>query len=217
MNLGEMVTEVSNLIQDDSYSDAVIKNYINNTIKFIADTVNLPGLKGIDSVDTVVDQNYASLTGLANGFSGRLVSCLSDSIDIYSTLEDLMAVYAPDIDEEGDVESIALEGNTLWYQKIPAAAETLILIYYQNPESLTADVDVPVADIPASVHRKLFVHGTAHFIYDEIEDGIEGEKVNTKAQFWQSFDSRNRNSGISELRSILAKKKVHCLTGIWNC
>ncbi len=216
MNLGEMVTEVSNLIQDDSFSNTIIKNYINNTIKHVADTINLPGLKGIDSVDTVVSQNYTSLTGLASGFSGRLVSCLSDGITIYSTLEDLMAVYAPDIDEEGDVEGIALEGNTLWYQKIPAEAETLILIYYQNPESLTADADEPVADISESVHRKLFVHGTAHFIYDEIEDGVEGEKVNTKAQFWQAFDTRNRNSGISELRSILAKKRVHCLTSIWN-
>jgi hypothetical protein len=216
MNLGEMTTEVSNLIQDDSYSNTIIKNYINNTIKYIADIVNLPGLKGIDSVDTVVSQNYANLTGLASGFSGRLVSCLSDSIIIYSTLEDLMANYAPDIDEAGNVEGIALEGNILWYQKIPAAAESLVFIYYQNPETLISDDDTPPADIPESVHRKLFVYGAAHFIYNEIEDGIDGEKVNTTAQFWQAFSSKNRHSGLSELKSILARKKVHYITSVWN-
>jgi len=216
MNLGEMVTEVSNLIQDDSYSNAAITRYINNTIKYVADTVNLPGLKGIDSVDTVVGQNYATLTGLASGFSGRLVGCISDSIIIHPSLEDLMYCYAPDIDEEGSVEGIALEGTVLWYQKIPTSAESLVLIYYQNPETLTGDDDTPPADIPESVHRKLFVHGTAHFIYNDIEDGLDGEKVNTNAQFWQAFSHKNRHSGLSELKSIIAIKKVHHISSVWN-
>ena len=216
MNLGEIVLEVENIVQDDTFDSGRITDYVNNTIKYIADRVNLPGLKGIDTVETELSQNYTSLTGLTDGFSGRLVACLTEDIIIYPTLELLMAEYIGALDEAGDVEGIALEGNTLWYQKIPAAAETLTFVYYQSPTVMTETAHTPPADIPESVHRSLFVNGTAFLIYDQIEDAVEDKKVNAKSHFWQAFDTTNSTSGMSQLMAILARKKVHYISSVWN-
>ena len=216
MNLGEILDEVKILIDDDSFSDSTIIDYINNTIKWIGDEVNLPSLKGIDTVETVVSQNYALLTGLTDGFSGRLVSCLSEDIIVYSSLEALMEDFISDIDMEGAVEGVALEGTILWYQKIPAAAETLTLIYYKNPTTLTAMSHTPPVDIHESLHRRLFVNGTAFFLYDLKEDGVEGEKVNANSQYYQAFEHRNKQSGMTLLKASLARKKVHRISSVWN-
>lgn len=216
MNLGEILLEVKNLIQDDSFNSGYLLSCINNTIKRVADEVNLPSLKGINTVDTVVGQNYASLTGISNGFSGRLGGFATSDITIYQTLEELIATYSPDIDQVGAVEGVALEGTILWYQKIPTVAQTLTFIYYQNPTVLSTASSTPPVDIHESLHRSLFVNGTAFYLYDLIEDGIEGEKVNTKSHYWQAFDLDNKNSGLVKLKESLARKKYHRISSIWN-
>lgn len=217
MKLEEILLEVKNLIQDDSFTDEVLLSYINNTIKIVADEVNLPSLKGINTVNTVVSKNYVSLTGMTPGFSGRLGGFITSDITIYHTLEDLMANYSPDIDQAGAVEGVALEGTILWYQKIPAAPQTLTFVYYQNPTILSTPSSTPPVDIPEGLHRSLFVNGTAFYIYDMIEDGVEGEKVNTKSHYWQSFDLDNKGSGLIKLKESLARKKSHRISSIWNC
>jgi len=216
MKLEEILLEVKNLIQDDSFEDGYLISCINDTIKQVADEVNLPSLKCINTVDTVVGQNYASLTGISDGFSGRLGGFITSDITIYHTLEDLLSNYVPDIDQAGAVEGVALEGTILWYQKIPAVAQTLTFVCYKNPTILSTPSSTPPVDIHESLHRSLFVNGTAFNVYNLIEDGVEGEKVNTKSHFWQSFDLDNKHSGIVKLKESLARKRSHRISSIWN-
>ena len=217
MNRLELRTEIENLIQDSSFSEAALNEYINQVILYVAAQADIPELKGISTVETVLSQAYTTLSGLTGGFSGKLSRVKNadgDGIEILSNLALLMDEY-PTMDEEGDVEAVALEGNTLWYQKSPAAVETLTCLYYRNPIELSTDDDIP-SDFPEHLHRLLFVNGTAYLIYDQIEDGFEGEKTNTKGQFWLSFDERNRHSGIVKLREWISKNKRHNISSSWS-
>ena len=217
MNRLEIRTEIENIVQDDSFNSDTLNDYINQSIIYAGAQVDIPELKGINTVDTVLGQAYASLSGLTGGFSGKLRRVKDsdgNAICIYSDLALLMDAY-PTMDEEGEVEAVALEGSTLWYQDIPAAAETLTCLYYRNPTTLSLDNEIP-SDFPTHLHRQLFVHGSAWMIFDQIEDGIEGEKVNTKGQFWHSFDESNRHSGIVKLREWISKTRRHSISSSWR-
>lgn len=184
---------------------------------YVGAQVDIPELKGIDTVNTVLSQAYTTLSGLTGGFSGKLRR-VKDSeknhIPIASDLGLIMDTY-PLMAEEGDVEVVALEGSTLWYQKIPAEAMTLTCLYFRDPTTLSADNGIP-SDFPTHLHRQLFVHGSAWMIYDQIEDDEEDKKVNTKGQFWLSFDETSRHSGIVKLREWIAKTRRHNISSSWR-
>jgi hypothetical protein len=217
MNRLQIRTEIENIIQDDSFSTTTLNEYIDQAILYTGANVDIPALKGIDTVDTVLSQAYTTLSGLTGGFSGKLRRVKDSNknhISIASDLGLIMDTY-PLMAEEGDVEVVALEGSTLWYQKIPTEVMTLTCLYYRNPAILSSDTESP-SDFPTHLHRQLFVHGSAWIIYDQIEDGVDGEKVNTKSHFWHSFDERNRHSGIVKLKEWIAKTRRHNISSSWR-
>lgn len=217
MNLEEMRDEVENLVDDPSFDPDTIDSYLNQMLTYSAGLVNLPTLKRISTVDTIVGQAYASISGLDGGFSGVLRRVKNDEGKeprIFSNLESLLDVY-PTMVEEGAVEAVALEGSTLWYQKIPLSAETLLLLYFQNPSTLVGGGDSP-GDIPEHLHRKLLVHGAAYMMFDQIEDGIEGEKVNTVHHFHQALNEDNKHSGIVKLREWVSRTSRHHISSVWR-
>ena len=213
----EIRAEIENIVQDGSYSIERLNRYIDQCILYTGGLVDIPELKRIDTVSTVLAQAYVALTGLTGGFSGKLrrvKNAAGDPIAIFDNLELLMDEY-PTMAEAGDVESVALEGSTLWYQKIPETEEALTCLYYKNPATPADDSDSPL-NFPSHLHRSLFVHGTAWIIYDQIEDDTEDKKINTESQFWHSFNENNRHSGIIKLREWIAKNRRHDVSGSWR-
>ena len=216
MNLEAIRNEVENLVDDASYDADTIDRYINDTLAFAAGLVNLPSLKRIGSVETVVGQAFCSVVPADSSFSGvlrRVKKSDGKEPRIYPDLERFMDDYA--MDNEGAVEAVVLEGTVLWYQKIPATPETLTILYFENPSLLSKSADEP-SDFPAHIHRKLFVNGTAFMLFDQIEDGVDGDKVNTQSQFFHSFNEKNPDSGINRLREWLAKTQPHHISSVWR-
>jgi len=157
MDLLAMRTAVQAVCLGISKTDTELNTLINEGFANAAMEVVLPGLKRIDTVQTVTNAAYVSLTALDGGFSGRLRRVGStDAITVLKSLEELMDLY-PGMDETGEeVEYVALEGHNLWYQPIPTAAQILNVLYLQNPAVLSADVDVP-SDFPSSLHNGIGV------------------------------------------------------------
>ena len=216
MNLEAIRNEVENLVDDSSYDADTIDRYINDTLAFAAGLISLPTLKMIGVVDTVVDQAYTSIVGVDPDFSGvlrRVKKLNGNEPRIYPDLERFLDDYT--MDNVGEVQAVCLEGSVLWYQKIPSTPETLTILYFKNPSPLSQDGDEP-SDFPAHIHRKLFVHGTAYIIFDQIEDGVEGDKVNTVSHFFHSFSSKNPDSGINKLREWLARTQPHHISSVWR-
>jgi hypothetical protein len=211
MNLGEIRTEVKLAAQDSGFSDQSINDKINEALMMVAGRVSLPSLKRIGTATTNPAASFVSFANIAGGFSGRLIRVFqADGTDlaIAPSLELLMEEYGI-LTTAGDIEACCLEGNTLWYAYVPAVAETLTLLYFQNPRTLADDTDEPV-DLPEFSHRSLLVNGTCFLIYDLIERGVEGAKVNTREH------EGHLEGGIIALQNWLGRNKKHQISSVWS-
>lgn len=212
MNFLELKDEVEILVDDPSAEIMDrIPGLVNEAVLAVANApgVVLPGLKALYTSETVVGQAYTALPG--NGAEKLLfVSAVGSAtaISIHNILEDLLGDY-PTLTEEGAVEAVALEGNTLWYQKIPSVATALMVLYYKKPAVLALSTDIPSV-IPEHLHRKTIIPYAGMMLYNLIEDGIEGEKVNTAVQM--NFHDR----GVIELREYLATRRRGRSNSVWN-
>jgi hypothetical protein len=220
MNLEEIRTEVEIKVEDPSYGPDRLNGFINDCVRYAAGLVNLPTLKRIKTVDTVVSQSWVSVASVSSPetFSGvlrRVRKANSYFPTVYPDVERLMEDY--DMESAGEVVAVALEGSTLWYANIPETSETLTLLLYVNPSLLKMNEDIP-SDFPEHVHRKLFIHGSAWMVFDEIEDRseLEGQKVKTAEHFWQAFDEKNPVSGINLLHRWMAMTQPHHISSVWN-
>jgi len=88
-------------------------------------------------------------------------------------------------------------------------------VYYLNPSFLEEDTDIPT-DFPEYLHRKLFVNGAVYFIYDQIEEEVEGKKINTTNYYWQSFSEDNKESGIIKLKEWISRQRIPYISSCWR-
>jgi len=207
MNLQQLVDEVIVVLDDDS--DEIVSripDWINEAIATAVERAEVPGFGVLNSVDTVVGQAYTSLPSQCS----RLLYVGDGDVELtIVTLEGLLERY-PGMDEEGDVEVVAVDGATLYYQPIPAEAQTLTVLYRRKPATLVEPDDVPEG-IPEMLHRKVIVQGAAAIGFGLIEDGIEeGKKVNTAAAMMQ-FEQ-----GLHELQAWVERRRVHRPRSIWR-
>lgn len=204
MQLSDIREEVQLIVQDAAFTDDIVDSYINDVYFAVVNECLIPELKGMDTVVTVVSQAYASMSGVAGGFSGalsRVYSSGGNGVVVLHSLEALMDLRG-NLTDTGSVEAVALEGSTLWYYPIPATAETLTVIYYKNPELMVSDSAEPDV-LPEFVHRKILVNGAASMCFDSVEDGIDGLKVNTRSRELSKLE------GVVKFREWLGKTRRH--------
>jgi hypothetical protein len=207
MNLGQLRDEVIVAISDTSFNDS-LDEWINNAIGQIIDDANVPGFKEILSIDTVLGVTSTVLGATCDGrilYVGTATAELAGGV---VTLEHMMKMY-PGMDQVGDVNHVAVEGNTLYYQRIPSTVSTLTILHRRKPVAMVEDDDEPEG-IPSHLHLDVIVPKVAILGFDRIEDGIEGKKVNTIAQ------SIRYKQGLHALMSWVAKRVPHRSTSIWS-
>jgi len=218
MNLKQMRQEVSVLILDHSFDSDTIDSYINDAIQYAARQVAIPSLKRMGVVETHAGREYVTINSIGvesfNGILRKVVNSDNVIATVHANLEELMEKY-PSMDNVGSVSDVALEGNMLWYQRVPEAASELTVVFYTDPSSLTKDADSP-GDFPSDLHRRLFVMGAAWLIWDLKEQDEDGKKPNTINYFYHSFEEGNKTSGITKLREYIAKRKVHHINSTWS-
>jgi hypothetical protein len=211
VTLDEIRTEVMAIALEPSYDDSDYDRWINSAIQEVAGRVIIPDLKRINVISTSTTYAYVTLTTLTDGFAGMLRrvrrTVSGDDVGIYAKLEELYDEYTT-WNEAGDVEAVALEGNYLWYQKLPAVAQSLTVMYTAVPPTLTLDADVPI--FPSHLHRKLCVHGAAKMIWDLVETDIEKPKTQTLV------NETHFENGITQYREFLARSKRHNITSTWS-
>ena len=196
MKLEQMRKEVANIVDDSSYDAEAINSYINEAVQYVGMQIKLPSLKRVGTVTFTEDDYSVSLVNLTDELIGKITYAVlanGKELNILNGVEEMLMFY-PTLDALGSPASVALENQLLWYQ--PASATTAMIVYYTRPALLSKDVNEPT-EFPSHLHRKLFVHGAAWMIFDQIEDGIEeSKKINTQSQFYHSFHEDNKNSGI---------------------
>jgi len=176
----EINAEVARRVQDSAFILDDTVRYINKGLKEIAGTLLLPKLLTTETtVDTVVDTAYADLP---DNFMQNLHYCYSNNynrkIRIYDSLELLYSSFTT-LDLGGRVVGVARRGERLYYQRIPASAETLRIHYYKYPTEITASTGEPDC-LPEFLVRPLLVNYVCKEIFSMREDGLSGRKVDTE-------------------------------------
>lgn len=186
MNASELLNEIQGKLQDSSYTRPDLLKRMNQALVYVAGHFPLPKLQASAEVSTVLDQDFVTMpeTFQHNLFKAYNKTKSWDCRIVYSrrTLEELYA----DPFASGPVEDVVDEGDVLYYRQIPAEAETLLLKFNAFPAALSDQTDsVPVC-LPKHLHDELLVNYVLADVYSEIEDGIEGQKINTDF-FWSKF------------------------------
>lgn len=192
-----LIEAVQRKVQDASYTPEMILSFLNQGIREIASWKNtnpnrglhgeilLPMLETSDTVDTEED---VAMIDLPEDFLKNLYHVEQEShvpIDIVSGMRELLYWSKGKLDNSGQhVNIVTVQGSTLFYQPIPDTPVELRLHYYKKPPPLTledpeSETNVPWC-LPEHLHEDLLVNYAAKEIYGEIEDGVDGRKVQTE-------------------------------------
>lgn len=206
----DLIDEVQIIVVDDSDSvvDAIPKR-INEALFEAVEAADIPEFKKVGIVTTIIDQAW---TTMPSGFNGKLLFVGNDSTSLAIAeggVQQLMET-SPLLDESGPVHTVAVEGTTLYYQGIPDAATVLPILYRVFPTAFSASNDVVPDCIPPHLQTSVLVHSAAAKIFNTIEDGVEGEKVNTNAQLYL------HNGYLEQLKAFWAKRRINAARSVWS-
>lgn len=122
---------------------------------------------------------------LPSGYQRNLFYCYSNDhyrpIKIYASRGLLMRDVGR-IDQAGRVIGVAVYGSRFYYQRIPSSTESLTMWYYEQPTAMTERTDTPDC-LPEHLATQLLCNYARWRFFAQIEDGIEGAKVNT--EYWK--------------------------------
>jgi hypothetical protein len=191
MTFAELITEVQNIVQDSAWTETMIKALLNRAQTVVASGVILPGkyqltpplpdLYATGTVDTIVGAGACSLP---EDFNRDLIQVVNSDEENVSIIKSFRRFLTDNPEREaGSVRICARNGQNLLYRDIPSTAETLTVHYYRSPEELLSSSDEPEG-IPVELHKPLLAGYAAAQIFNQIEDGIEGQKINTS--FWNN-------------------------------
>jgi len=177
-----LADEVVGRVQDSSFTYDYILGLFNRCLHEIAGEVLLPDCDTWDDLTTDAGTNRVLLPPR---FHRDLRHCHSTShnrpIKVHGSLSQLYRMFS-NLDQSGVVCGVAVKGRYMYYQRVPSSAETLRINYWRYPEKLASRDDKP-DDLPGHLHEALLVNYACWRIYEQIEDGVEGAKVNT--QYYQ--------------------------------
>jgi len=191
MITSDIIIDVVDRVQDDSFDEAVILRLINEGRFYAAAEVDLPALQKSATVITTAIASTVALPidyhkgvfWVGSTVQGRRIGTRpGDYYNLLTFMERFPIVAGP-------IESVCVDGTNLLHQGM--AADTLLLKYYCKPTIITATTVAPT-ELPYHLHRPLLTAYCCREIYADIEDGMEGQKVN--AMYWsKKFDEAMLN------------------------
>jgi len=176
MTTKEIIALVIENIQDESYTEDDILSYINKGCGEIAAVIPLPNLSKFGNVTCLAGKNSVDLP---KDFFRHVMHAINTTASkeavVLHSVADLFSKF-PTMDLSGSVLTVAVHGNVLYYQGIPASDEVLSLFYTYAPKTL-GKADTPTF-LPTHLHYDLLYNYACSEAWNLIEDGIDGTKVN---------------------------------------
>lgn len=207
MQLSNIVSEIQDAVKDSYYTYPDVTVLVNEACTAISLGTMIPGryertppLPDLYTTDTVTTETTGILT-LPSDYQRNLVMVVDSngvSIPIMPSSRKFIKKY-PEA-SAGSVFVCSVMGNRLLYRDIPVVASTLTVHYYSTQDTLTLDTDEPTW-LPLHLHRKLLVGYVCREIFNKIEDGVEGRKVNTE------YYTGELLSGLTALEEIIGVDK----------
>jgi len=202
MNAQDIITEVDSIVQNLDERSLILR-HVNTAQKMVAEEVMLPGLKnGYATVTTVLGERFVALP---DAYHKGLYYAQRDGKDINIHLTDVDMVISRGSmsSDDGDVTDIAESGDQLVYQSIPSTVVDIEIGFYKLPIEMTdEDTSSPDGARNNAYYDLAIIHMASSICFSNIEDGIEGAKVNT------SFHRGEFEKNVSELKKYAKKKGI---------
>lgn len=188
-----LISKVSKIIQDSSFSNADILGVLNSGVQAIAAgpimtngarLAPMPELFTDDTVDTATDASRVNLPAEYQRDLRMVVSGESgERIRIEPSFEKFMR-RNPQLDEEGtDVDEVTIMGRRLFYRPKPTSAVTLTLYFYRKPVDMAEGDEAEQQEpdgLPDHLYDALLVNYAAREIFETIDgdDGLLASTIN---------------------------------------
>jgi len=209
MDFSELTLEVNSIIQDNSWTEEMIEDLLNRALIAVSSGIILPGkfqlspplpaLYSTGTVQTILDSGSCPLPANFNRELIQVVNPKFEDIPINTSFVSFLKNNPKQ--EAGQVRIVARNGLNLLYRDLPSSIETLTVHYYSQPTKMVLSGDIPDC-IPEGLHKSLLVGYVCANIFNQIEDGIEGQKVNTI--FWQ----KEFQYGLTNLEFLIEKDSL---------
>lgn len=177
--VAEVVIRVLRKIQEDAITAADVVTALNICNVDIASRILITDLAAVSEVTFIADQNTIALPddyhrNLSHGYN----KTTSSSVMVRDSRR-LIDKNINILDMTGNVLIIAPDNRNLYYQKVPPSNQEGYIYYHRLPDDLTISGNFPDYIQHNFVHS-LYFHYASYYLYDNyLEDGKEGEKVNT--------------------------------------
>jgi hypothetical protein len=211
MNLSQIEEEIRDCIHEEDEGielEDSLTLLVNEALEEISESMDVVTLRKMNVVQTDTTAPYLVMP---SDFSGRLVY-VGDSNGKLTVLKggltELLYNY-PGLDETGDIALLAVENKLLYYQPTPSEVKNLTVLYYASPKKLASINDVPDW-LPEYLHRGLVVNKAVEMRFRRIEEGIEGEMVNTVKYRGYYEDAKTM------LQVWLSRRRSSVGTSVWS-
>jgi hypothetical protein len=173
-----LVQKVKDKIDDGSYTYDKILDKLNTGLRWICGKYLIDDLETFDDVETDPGVNHIPLPrDYQRNLRWAHSTTHNRQIKIYASTVQLLRWFSM-LDQTGRVIGLAIKGRHLHYQRVPSSSETIRLNYWRYPDRIDMRTE-KVEILPEHLVEPLLVSYACKEIYEEIEDGLEGEKANT--------------------------------------
>ena len=194
-----------------SMTEAIVAQKINQGIDYIASQVLLSDLESRDSFTTQVGVNRVAIPPTWN-FHRNLFAAddSSRALQIVGSIEHLSRL-EPDFEDSQNASTVmylTTSGLNLVYYPVPAEATNIDCGFFRLPTHLENPTDIPTY-LPVGLHKKLLENYVCWDVWANVEDGIEGRKVNTAyylGQFREALVELEDTLEVSQSRKLMCRE-----------
>jgi len=193
MNAEQMIELVIGIVDDPDHEDTeIVLGHLNDSQKRLADDLFLPDLEdGFDTIDTLVD---AWEVPFPETYHKGLYLAQADGVtlNVHKDMRSMALALGGLTMEAGDVKDIcARSSGTIMYQAISDTVSIVTLFFYRLPIPMEESTEsFPDGARGMDDFEWAIIHDACSKIFNDIEDGMEGAKVNTsshEAKFAERF------------------------------
>lgn len=197
---GELIERVQKIYQDGSYDDDEVLVFLNEGLQAVAfsEDVFLPTLDTSAELETVLNAEVADLpANCSEGFYSAFIG--TQELTVHNSWTEMKRTVAME-SQAGTVTNVSAKADELYYFPVPEEVETITIFYYRAPTELRESTEPDCFTVKTrAVGESALVAYALIRIFEAIEDGMEGQKVNTL--YWEKQYERSMTRLKSMIRS----------------
>ena len=178
-----LIGRVQELIKDGSFGPSFILEKLNDGLAEVVQMTSPPDLVELD-VELDIFANEKTVSMPVNFYGPRILKLWNQTDDAPCLVVYRFVDFAHiSLRHPGAaVRAACLKGRTLHLAGVPTVSTTLLATYLREPEILasTEDTGETVTYLPFRLGEQAIVNYAAWRIYEHIEDGVDGKRVNTQ-------------------------------------